>query len=650
MSRPRWWIPALLLSLSGCLYHAQERADQMVCDLASHPFDLAPPLPAEPAKPQEPAAEPGKEPSPPAQSTDLQTTALMETPPKGTMEYTQPFRIPRDLPGAQTPGFDVPTDLAGRRKMVQKLYPGLSVLPENSEKLLRMIVEKLYPELPALPENLPTLPGPGGHPYTLADLQQIAAANSPTVRQAAADIETARGNLIQARTYPNPTVGYEADTVGTGATSGYQGFFLDQPIKTGGKLKLQEAMARMDLLNAELALRRARSDLATQVRTAYYALLVARESVRVNRSLAQFTDKVYRLQVVLLTTQQAATYEPAALRAQAFAVRLALEQSLETYVYAWKQLVATIGLRDAPLTEVAGRVDLFIPRYDYNAVLAHALTRHTDVLTVQNTIQRARYNLKLAQVVPLFPDLDVRGVIQKDYTAAPFQIVHSIQVGLPLPIWDQNKGNIQAAEGTLVRASEEPHRVEVALTNNLATAFAAYRNNLKALEYYRTNILPDQVQAYRGFYLRRNVAGDVTFGDVATAQQTFVTGITTYLTVLGQLWSSAVSVADLLQTDDLFQLAQPEEVPSLPDLDRLLPLPCNHPCSPLLKGPDKCNQPALQPAVKDGPSSDARQAPRIGLNGGEEGTTLGLDPSPGKGKPQVACQDVSENHREVPSP
>ena len=74
----------------------------------------------------------------------------------------------------------------------------------------------------------------------------------------------------------------------------------------------------MDLHNAELALRRARSDLATQVRNAYFAVLVAKETVRVNRALAHFTDEVYRLQAQLLAGGFAAPYEPAALRAQAY--------------------------------------------------------------------------------------------------------------------------------------------------------------------------------------------------------------------------------------------------------------------------------------------------------------------------------------------
>ena len=52
----------------------------------------------------------------------------------------------------------------------------------------------------------------------------------------------------------------------------------------------------------------------------------------------------------------AAAYEPAALRAQAYTARLAYKQSIASYIYNWKQLVAIVGLRQLPLSEVAGRL------------------------------------------------------------------------------------------------------------------------------------------------------------------------------------------------------------------------------------------------------------------------------------------------------
>jgi cobalt-zinc-cadmium efflux system outer membrane protein len=409
-------------------------------------------------------------------------------------------------------------------------------------------------------------------------LQQIAAANSPQLRQAASDVEAARGNMIQADAYPNPTFSIQFNPSNDGSTPGADGFGVDQTIKTGGKLHLQRAAAEMDLRNAELALRRARSDLATQVRNAYFAVVVAKETVRVNKSLASFTGEIYRLQTRLLASGFAAPYEPAALRAQAFSARLAYRQAIQTYIYSWKQLVAAINLRLLPLSEVAGRVDTSIPLYDFDALQAYVLRNHTDVLVARNGIDKARYNLKLAQITPL-PDVDVNMAVIKDFSLAPKQTTPTLTLGMPLPIWNHNKGGIMAAESALVRATEEPHRVEQNLTNTLAAAYTNYKNNLDALEYYRRFILPDQVQAYRGAYERRQIDPNASFGDVVSAQQTLAADVTTYLQTLGQLWISVTAMADLIQTDDLFQFARPQAVPPLPGLEQLGPLPCCHPCA-----------------------------------------------------------------------
>jgi cobalt-zinc-cadmium efflux system outer membrane protein len=228
---------------------------------------------------------------------------------------------------------------------------------------------------------------------------------------------------------------------------------------------------------------------------------------------------------------------------------------------------------------VAGRIDRAIPYYEYDAVLAYALRNHTDVRTARNTVEQARYNLKLAQVMPI-PDVDVNIGLFHDFAVPPHGTTPTASVSIPLPIWDKNRGNIMAAEAALVRASEEPHRVAVTITNNLSSAYANYKNSLEALESYRRFILPDQVRAYRGVHERRRIDPNSAFADLVQTQQTLVANVTTYLGILGTLWTSVTSVADFLQTDDLFQLGKPLEVPPLPDLEPPHWL-CPHPCAPV---------------------------------------------------------------------
>ncbi|MFL5244982.1 MAG: TolC family protein [Gemmataceae bacterium] len=565
----RLLVLACLLLLSGCLYHAQERADQVLCDLAIQPYDRAPsqspdkgpvpPVDNSSAKPLKEDSASDKKPGNPAiASTDIQTSAFLQE--KGDAgargSFAQRLKVPEEIPGSESPPMKLPQDEPGRQREVRRLYP----------------------KLPDLPSEPKALPGPEGKPYTLSEFQRMAAENSPQLREASYDVQAARGNLIQAKAYPNPTVGLEADPSNDGTSTGLRGVFVDQSIKMGGKLKLQAAASEKDLENAELALRRARSDLATQVRTAYFAFLAAKETVRVSKALARFTDEVYQIQAELTEKGFGAGYEPATLRAQAYTTRLAHKQAIATYIYAWKQLVSAVGLRQLPLSEVEGRLDLFIPYFDYDRVLDHVVHNHTDVLTARNGIDKGRYNLKLAQMTPAYPDVDVRLAVLKEFANPPFQWLHTAQIGFPLPIWDQNKGNIVVAEAALARAREEPHRVELTLTNGLAAAYTAYQNNLQALESYRRYILPDQVRTFRGVYARRNIDPNVAFADLVTAQQSLTSNVTTYLSLLGQLWSSVVALADYLQTDDLYQLAKPQEVPPLPDLEHFPAWACRHEC------------------------------------------------------------------------
>jgi hypothetical protein len=63
-------------------------------------------------------------------------------------------------------------------------------------------IERLFPDLPPLAAEPIPVPGPSGQPYTLADLQQIAATNSPHLRQAASDVDSA---MLVAEEQAKPT-------------------------------------------------------------------------------------------------------------------------------------------------------------------------------------------------------------------------------------------------------------------------------------------------------------------------------------------------------------------------------------------------------------------------------------------------------------
>ena len=439
------------------------------------------------------------------------------------------------------------------------------MLPRDEAAAERARSSASIPELPPLPVEPKVQPGPEGKPYTLADFQRLAAANSPTLRQAASDVEAAKGNLIQAKTYPNPIVAYVLDPSNNNNTAGVQGGAIDQPIITGGKMKLGVGRGPEGPGQRGPGPEARAQDLATSVRNAYFTLLVDVETLVVTRALAQFSDEIYRLQTGLLKGTQAAPYEPTALRAQTYINRLAYKQAIASYIYDWKALVATLGLPQLPLSEVAGQVDRFIPYYDYDEVRAYVLQNHTDILTARNGVKIAQYNLKLAQVTPVFPDLDVSLLAGEGFRHSPFGTYQTARARLPAAHLGPEQGEHHRRPG---RAGPRRRRIAPRRGHpdqQPGPGLRSYRNNLYAMEYYRRNILPDLVRYYRGIYARRQIDPSSAFGDLVFAQQNLSTNVTTYIGILGSLWTSVVGVADFLQTDDLYQLAKRHELPELPD-------------------------------------------------------------------------------------
>jgi cobalt-zinc-cadmium efflux system outer membrane protein len=451
----------------------------------------------------------------------------------------QTLEIPRAIPGSEAPPLRLPP-----------LGPDTTAAQRQSE------IEKLYGELNVVTPAVGPSPAPGKEPLTLAELQNIAVTHSPLIRQAASDVDAARGAMIQAGAYPNPHLGYQCDNVNTGSTAGYQGGNISQTIVTGGKLKLARAAAEVDVENAELALRRARYDLATQVRSNYLAVLVSLERIKVNNALKEFAERVYRTQISRVTAGQAAPYEPLQLRVLAAQAETQLIQSNHEYDAAWRRLVATLNCPDMAPTALAGQLDGPVPQIAYEAALDRILRTHTDLVTAQNAVVRARYQLRLAKITPACPNIDTTTVIEHDFTTPPFGTTVNVQMGVPLPIFDTNRGNIIAAEAAMVRASSEYDRARNSLMTSLADTFARYQTSSTTFWYYRNGILADQVRAYRGVYQRYQVDPNADFNDVVTSQQTLATTIATYVQLLGDQWQAVADLAGLLQIDDFFSMGQ----------------------------------------------------------------------------------------------
>ena len=469
--------------------------------------------------------------SPEPRENGIQTVSAEEIP-KG--KNAPPFELPASLPGAEAspivpPRFNADTPAAERQKAIRDLYP---VAPDKGPS---------------------TSAFAAGEKSSLASFLELAYQSSPALRKAQAGVEAANGAVLQAGLYPNPTVGYQADQwltrSSTSLNSGQQGGFINQTIKFPGKLTLAQAVAGFDFMNAQVAVRRTQIDLANQVRTAYFSALVAQQSVETNATLLQVLNETYELQLKQLAGGEAAGYEPLQLYAQAVQAKNNLTIAENTAKNAWRQLVAAVGVPDLKQVPLAGKADAVSPVFEQEALLTRVLDQHTDIVTARNSLEQARVNVTLQKLTP-YPDLQTNTVMQHDNALSNSQF--NVQLGVNLPLFDRNQGNVQKAIAQVRVAQENINQTQNALRGQLSEAFYRYETNRVVAVNYRDKIIPNLTRAYRAIIRRYQVEPDkVSFNDIVVAQQNLAQALQSHLTALDAQWKALADLAATAQLDEL---------------------------------------------------------------------------------------------------
>jgi cobalt-zinc-cadmium efflux system outer membrane protein len=385
-------------------------------------------------------------------------------------------------------------------------------------------------------------------PTTLADLEQMALRGNPTLAQAAANVEASRGRALQSGLYPNPTVGYLGDRINAGGTAGeMQGLFIDQTVVTAGKLRLNRAKFGQEVSQMEARALAQQYRVLNGVRTRYYQLLAMQRLLDVRADLLKVAENAVTTTEQLQNVGAANKPDVLEARIEARQERVALENARALYEAAWKQLAAFVGEPCLPRGRLEGDLEAPGAVPDYDAALTHLLEASPELQAARAEVGRDQFSLKREQVEPI-PNLQVQ--VSNGYDFETRNEVTSVQVGVRLPLFDHNQGNIHAAQAQLARSQAEVCRVELSLRQRMARAHARYRTALVLVEAYRDRSLPDAKQAY-DLYLDSFRKRAAAWPQVLVAQRTYFQLSVEYVQALEQLRESETAILGLLLVDGL---------------------------------------------------------------------------------------------------
>ena len=397
-------------------------------------------------------------------------------------------------------------------------------------------------------------PAPGKSPaasptlLTLTDLESLALLGNPTLAQAAANVEAARGRALQAGLYPNPTVGYVGERIGAAGTAGeLQGLFIDQTIVTAGKLRLDRAKYAQEVSQAEAQALAQQCRVLNGVRTRFYQLLAMQRLLDVRADLLTVAEDALQTTEELVNVGAANRPDFLEARIEARQERVALEQARASYEALWQELAALVGEPSQPAGRLQGELEASAAVPEMDATLAHLLEASPELQAARAEVARTQLALRREQVEPI-PNVQVR--VANGYDFETRKDTTSVQVGVRLPVFDKNQGNVRAARAQVSYAEAELCRVELSLRQRLARAYARYRTARATVETYRKNNLPDAKEAYE-LYLDSFKKRRAAWPQVLVAQRTYFQMSVEYTQALDEMRRAEVAILGLLLVDGL---------------------------------------------------------------------------------------------------
>ncbi len=382
---------------------------------------------------------------------------------------------------------------------------------------------------------------------TLADLEGIAFENNPTLSAAVARVDAARGMQVQSRLYPNPVIGYRGTEIGNQGTAGQQGGFISQRFITGGKLRLDQAIAGMDVDERHFRFHAQQQRVLSDVRVRFYNALVAQRRLTLTRDLARISDNLLVATQKLLDEGQTTENTLLQSEIETEETHVLFDNAQNENVEAWRRLSAIVGVPTMRMTPLTGDLDADLPSYTWEDCYASVFERHPQLAAARTQVERSRIAITRARK-EVIPNIDllvsVRHINPTDSDTA------SVMAGIPIPIFDKNQGNIMRAQAEMVSAQNEVRRIELDLQDRLAVAYRRYANARQQAQRYSLQILP---RARESLELVTNgyENGQVKYLTLINSQQKFVRVNLTYLNSVQQLWEAATLIEGQLLSESL---------------------------------------------------------------------------------------------------
>jgi len=382
--------------------------------------------------------------------------------------------------------------------------------------------------------------------FSVNDAIRVAIGHAPSLRRAGYRVDIAAGRVTQAGLYPNPSIVFDGEGLGSSAGSGGETIYrVEQEILLGDKLDKAQQVAQVDRLSAQAGFVAEEFAIASRVTRAYFATVAARERLENRRRLLELADRL--LGAASAQVEAGSATEPDQLRAEVVReqAQIEYESARQAYDAAKRGLASAMGFDhpiDLPLTSRPQDIPM-LP--DQETILAAALAGNIRITQARLAIDRAQkaHALARAEAVP-----DLVASIGPRYSDVENETTLDVGIGLEVPLFDRNQGNIRASLAERLSSAAALREVQLELAADVSGAYASYEAARIAVERFNKQLLP---KAERTLDLTRQAyeRGKTDYLRLLDAQQVVVESTIAYIDAWQRLHEAAAVLRELAQSE-----------------------------------------------------------------------------------------------------
>lgn len=351
---------------------------------------------------------------------------------------------------------------------------------------------------------------------TLEDCESQFLKNNLFLLASQYNIDASKALTIQARIWDNPTITAELNAYNPERNQyfdigkdGQKAFGIEQLIYLGGKKRNEVKLAQTNEQLAELQFNDLLRTLKLQLRKSFYTVYYNTKSLETtDKQLAHIEDlinsysiqaqkgniplkDVVRLQSLYLNFKNE--------RMEVVNNNIEEQANLKLLLNSTETIVPIVS--DTEFNKYLKTIS-----FDLKSFEDQAIANRPDYLAKQKEIDANEINVKWQKSLSI-PDITVGA--NYDQRSGAFNKEANLTLGIPLPLWNKNKGNIKYAQTILDQSKVEKQNFDLQLQTEITSAWNKWDESRKNYAVIKPTVNADFDAVYNGMlnnFQKRNVS------------------------------------------------------------------------------------------------------------------------------------------------